>query len=244
MPAGKTREQNYSNPDVHIKNKPTGTTNFNNNAQQHRNTAAVLANFFTNAPVNAPMSINILQDNPNMCCTNVTAEAEVFCGTGPFYFNWTISYDGINWQLLPNSEIITFNTDCDKTTLIIELAVTDSNGQFKTVRRYYNADCGQTQRIANPSNIAEKRKESIIQRIYPNPSSSTALVELKLSANENIRVDIVDANGNIRKGIFNGYLTKGISNFTINTANLQAGTYQIRAVTKGISEYRQLIVIK
>lgn len=244
MPAGKTREQNYSNPDVRIKNKATGTANFNNNAQQHRNTDAIVANFFQNQPVNPPMSIDILQNNPNVCCTSVTAEAEVFCGTAPFYFNWTISYDGINWQLLPNSEIVTFNTACDKTTLIIELAVTDANGQFRTVRKYYNADCGQTQMIAKAPVKKEKLKSSIIQRVYPNPLSSTAQVELNLSTAQNIRVDIIDAAGNFRKQIFSGYLPKGSSILTISTINLQTGTYQLRVASKDKTEYQQLIVVK
>lgn len=244
MPEGKTREQNYSNPDVRIKNKATGTANSNNNAQQHRNTDAIVANFFANVPANPPMSINILQDNPNVCCTNVTAEAEVFCGTAPFYFNWTISYDGINWQLLPNSEIVTFNTDCDKSTLIIELAVTDANGQFQSVRRYYNADCGQTQRVVKNPAKTEKSNASIIQRVYPNPLSSTALVELNLLATENLRVDIIDATGNVRRQIFNGHLPKGTKTLTINTTSLQAGTYQLRVITKDRIEYQQLIVIK
>lgn len=244
MPAGKTREQNYSNPDVRIKNKPTGTANLNNNAQQHRNTDAIIANFFPNQAVNPQLAIDILQDNPNVCCTLVTAEADVYCGTAPFYFNWTISYDGINWQLLPNSEIVTFNTDCDKTTLIIELAVTDANGQFRSVRKYYNADCGQTQRVIKNPPIKEKDKSSILQRVYPNPSSSTAQIELKLLIAESLQVDVVDATGNIRKQVFNGYLPKGSSTLTLNTSILQAGVYQLRLTSKNRQEYQPLIVIK
>lgn len=248
MPSGKTREQNYSNPDVRIKNKPTGTSGHNNNTQQHINTAATVANFFANPPVNSPMSINILQDNPNVCCTSVTAEAEVFCGTAPFYFNWTVSYDGINWQLLPNSEIVSLNTACDKTTLIIELAVTDANGQFQTVRRYYNADCGQMQRIVKTNLIKEptitSNKSRLVQSIYPNPAKSAIQVDLTLLNSEPLKIDIIDALGTVRKQITTGVLQKGRTVFSINTTGLQPGTYRLRVNSSNDSETSQFLIIK
>lgn len=62
MPAGKSREQNYSNPDVQIKRKPTGTSGYNNNAQQHRNTAAIVADFFPDF---------LITGNPSFCTSGV-----------------------------------------------------------------------------------------------------------------------------------------------------------------------------
>ncbi|MDQ6758200.1 MAG: M12 family metallo-peptidase [Bacteroidota bacterium] len=263
MPAGKSREQNYSNPDVRIKNKPTGTSGNNNNAQQHRNTAATVANFFANPPVNGPMSITLIQDNPNVCCTSVTAEAEVVCGTAPYYFNWTYSYDGINWQLLPNSDVVTFNTDCDKQTLIIELAVTDANLQFKTVRRYFNADCGQTMRIVKNNDVKKpilnikplaikrlkqltenKDISQLIQNVYPNPSTSVTQVDLKISISQSVKIDVVDVLGNIRKNVSNGMLPKGEQSFRINTTGLQSGMYQLRVISNSKPEYRSFSIIK
>lgn len=248
MPSGKTREQNYSNPDVFIKSKATGTTNHNNNAQQHRNTAAIVANFFANQPVNPPMAIDILQNNPNVCCTTVTAEADVFCGTAPYYFNWKISYDGINWQLLPNSEIVTFNTDCDKTTLIIELAVTDAKFQFQVVRRYYNADCGQMQRMVKTNSIQvtkiESNKNQLIQNIFPNPTSATLKIELNPATDESMKIDIIDALGVVRKQIITGVLSKGKNIFSINTAGLQAGIYRLRVNSSTSTESQQFLIVK
>jgi alpha-N-acetylglucosamine transferase len=137
-----------------------------------------------------------------------------------------------------------FSTDCDKSTLIVELAVTDTNGQFQTVRRYYNADCGQTQRVVKNLTKGKEERASIIKRTYPNPLNSTAQVELNLLNAENLRVDIIDATGNVRKRVFNGYLPKGSRTLTINTTSLQSGTYQLRVVAKDRTEYQQLIVIK
>jgi hypothetical protein len=256
MPAGKSREQHYSNPEVRIKNKPTGTWNWNNNAQLHRNNGATIANYFANPPMNGPMSINILQDNPNVCCTTVTAEAEVYCGTAPFYFNWIISYDGIYWQLLPNSEIVTFNTDCDKTTLIIELAVTDASMQFQTVRRYYNADCGQTVRNIKTDVVMQPVTKSVlqppgkagngklVQNIYPNPSTSFAQLEIKIPVAGNFKIDVVDGLGNARINIFNGALPSGEKNIRFNTSGLQAGVYYVRVNSGGRYEYQSFLVIK
>lgn len=240
LPSGKTRELNYSNPDVKIKNKPTGTSAFRNNAQKHRNTGCTVANFFPNP--SGLMSVDILQPNPNVCCTTVTAEADVTCGTPPYYFNWTISYDEINWELLPNSEIVTFNTACDKQILTIELVVTDAFLQNRTVRKYYNADCGVT---TKPNLNSKEKKSNIVQKIFPNPSSSSIIkVDLNLTSIENLKVDIIDAFGNIRKQVHDGNFAKGNRTLTINIASLASGTYQLRIISKNKTEYHQILVIK
>jgi hypothetical protein len=246
MPAGKTREQNYSNPQVQIKSKPTGTANRNNNAQQHRNTAAIVANFFPNATTISPMSIDILQDNPNVCCTALRVEADVSCGRAPFTFNWLISYDSFNWQLLPNSEIVDFFTACDKSTLFVELAVTDADGQFKTVRKNYNADCGVTHRSVETPDKKESKKLSsaIIQGVHPNPASASVQIELKFAAPQTILVDVVDAIGNVRMTVLNGLQQSGGRLLTIDTAGLQAGVYQIRVLGGASAEYSRLAIIR
>ena len=241
MPAGKTRELNYSNPDVKIKNKPTGTSFYHNNAQQHRITGCTVANFF---PPVGMMSVDIRQPNPNVCCTTVTAEAEVACGTAPFYFNWTISYDGINWVLLPNSEIVTFNTDCDKTILIIELAVTDANGQFKVIRKYYNADCGQTYLTGIKTEKLENESSGIIKGIFPNPANANFKIELNLPVSDYLSIDLLDASGIIRKKILGKLISEGNRIFSVNTSDLYAGIYTLRVVTKQKTENRQIIITK
>jgi hypothetical protein len=239
-PAGKTRELNYSNPDVEIKHKPTGVAGTRNNAQQHRNTGCTVAAFFPNP--SGIMSIDILQPNPNVCCTTVTAEADVDCGVPPYYFNWIISYDEVNWQLLPNSEFVTFNTDCDKQFLTIELVVTDAYGQNRTVRKQYNADCGQTVR---PKLNSKEKKSDIVERIFPNPASGSIIkVDLKLPNTENLKIDIIDAFGNIRNQVLDGSLAKGTKTVTINTASLTSGTYQLRVISKNKTEYHHILVIK
>ena len=248
-PANKSRELHYSNPDVRIKNTPTGDATFRNNAQQHRNTGLMVANFFQNAPTTV-MGIDIIQPDPNVCCKSVTAEADIYCGTPPYYFNWTISYDGVNWDLLPNSEIVTFNTACNRQTLIIELAVTDANGQFRTVRRYYNADCGQEVRINKPGNKEDKpakeepKRAGIIQNLYPNPSGSVAKVDMFVTEAGNVKIEVVDVTGNTLRQVYNGTLPKGRKTIAINTNGLRPGTYRLRVVSKQKTEYYQFVVLR
>ena len=88
----------------------------------------------------------------------------------------------------------------DKSTLFVELAVTDADGQFKTVRKNYNADCGQTQRIGETPHKKESKKFSsaIIQGVHPNPAGASVQIELKFATPQTILVGVVDAIGNVR----------------------------------------------
>jgi hypothetical protein len=242
MPAGKTREQNYSNPDVKIKNKKTGTTNNNNNAQQHRNTGCTVANFFANAL--PPFTVNI--DAVQQDCYQGWADAVVQCGTAPYTFNWEMSLDGLDYQPIGNTENVNFYFYCQSNTFLnLRLTVTDATSTSLT--SYHHLEIGNNYPLRpahGKPKVSDTETSTIIQRVYPNPSSSSMQVELRLPNTENISVAIIDATGNVKKQIFNGTISKGKKTITVNTAVLNSGIYQLRVTTNNKQEYYQFVVVK
>ena len=242
MPARKTRELNYSNPDVKIKNKATGTANHNNNAQQHRNTGCTVANFFAN-PF-PPFSLNI--DAVQQDCYQGWADAVVQCGTAPYTFNWEMSLDGMDYQPLGNTESVNFYFYCQSNTFLnLRLTVTDATLTSLTTYRHLEISNGYPLRPAHEKAIISYTENSpIIQRVYPNPPGSMMQIELMLPNTGNISVDIIDATGNVKKQIFNGNVSIGKKTITVNTTVLNSGIYQIRVTTKDKKEYHQFVVVK
>jgi hypothetical protein len=233
----KTREPYFSTPNIKIKNRYIGNDSHNNTLFL-TNFGCLSANLFPNPP-GQTMSVNIIQDEPNTCCKTITAEAEVECGVGPYYYNWVYSYDGINWTLLPNSENVTFNTQCDKNMLMLELTVTDAQGQVRQAKRTFNSSCSDMTRTATVTEPA-----NVIQRIYPNPTSSSAQVELEMASEGQVKVEITDLAGQSVRQVFQGIFPKGKRSITVNTHGLQTGTYRVKVTSKNGTEYQNFVILK
>lgn len=242
MPAGKSREQNYSNPDVRIKNKPTGSYGSNDNARQLRLTGFTVANFYPNQVPG--FNVGIINDFATACFTG-SAEADVQCGTAPFIYLWESNYNGFGgWQTVGNTEIVNFNVDCyDWAVLYLKLTVTDANGQSTTITKPYTISHHQRMNI-NKMGSLPVEKLVTTARIYPNPAAKFIRIDMNLITNENVKVSIIGLTGSLQKVLFYGLTPKGSKHIDLNTSEMPNGFYFIKIETSKNTEIHRVTILK
>ncbi len=92
----KNRLLHFSNPNVQVGGKPTGTNNANN-AKRISDSHFVVSAFQPNP--NPPLAAYI--DGPTYVTTQggKNYELNYSCGNAPYSFIWQYSYDGVNYTL-------------------------------------------------------------------------------------------------------------------------------------------------
>ncbi len=253
LPAGATRELNYSNPNIQIQNKPTGTACCNNNAQMHNNTFPTIATFFAEPlpPFNA--DISTFQSTPS--CFPQNAEAIIQCGTGPYTYLWETSFDGINYSFSGNQEILPIGGYClqpgDPSVYVFyRLTVTDALGavtgrikSFLIYPTFYTSPAKTTNQLTT-TEVSVVDKKAIIEEVFPNPAASNSRMLLNLPANGVVKVEIVDVLGNIKLSINKGTLVKGKNIIDLNLSVLANGIYRINLYYNDALETKQIIINK
>lgn len=73
--------------------------------------------------------------------------------------------------------------------------------------------------------------------VYPNPANEVVYVDLNLEVSENVQVRLLDLSGRVVMNVASGSM-EGISKLTINTENLNKGTYfiQINGVRTALTQ--------
>jgi hypothetical protein len=66
-------------------------------------------------------------------------------------------------------------------------------------------------------------------QIAPNPSQGIAKLSLNLQKSSKLNVEIHDVAGSKVAGVFDGQANEGKQEFEMNTANLAAGVYYVKA---------------
>jgi hypothetical protein len=247
-PIGELQEQNYSNPDVKIKKKATGTNDRENNAQQHRLTGPIVANFRNNPNLQTRIDFG----NFNGGCYPNQAEAVTKCGTAPYSYLWEDSYDGINYQPHSTNEIWQVGGGCPTAwsyTYWVRLSVTDVNGVTATSIRWvpiFSTLFPFRQSSTNITTSAKSTNETpkVIEDVFPNPNFGNGKIVLNSNEKGTAKITISDFNGNIKFIINNYNLTIGrnIVNFNINS--IVDGTYMIRFAKGNYIESKSIIINK
>ncbi|OJJ19574.1 hypothetical protein BKI52_22465 [marine bacterium AO1-C] len=89
------------------------------------------------------------------------------------------------------------------------------------------------------SDLAEGNGESSI--VYPNPSADETKVNFSLAKAENVRIQLMDANGKLVKEVLNESKAAGSHAHTIDMSNLKNGTYYVIIKTSKGTETKRLI---
>ena len=247
-PIGELQEQNYSNPDVKIKKKATGTSDRENNAQQHRLTGPTVANFRANPNLQTRIDFG---NFPGGCYPN-QAEAVTKCGIAPYTYLWEDSYDGINFQPRSTKEIWQVGGGCPTLysyTYYVKLTVTDAVGAIATSFRWvpifstlfpFRQSTPNTTASTSRTIIAPR----VIEEIFPNPNFGIGKIVLNLTERGASKITISDLNGNIKLYVNNYNLIIGRNIIDFNIASLVDGTYIIKFEKGSYVETKSIIVSK
>ncbi|HTN45263.1 MAG TPA: T9SS type A sorting domain-containing protein [Flavipsychrobacter sp.] len=80
--------------------------------------------------------------------------------------------------------------------------------------------------------------------IYPNPATDAATLQFDAVNATNVTIQVVDLTGRVVANIANENVQAGSRKFTINTANLPSGIYNVKIQTESGSQTQRLSVIK
>ena len=244
LATGQSRIQHYSNPNVKVDGKKTGTTN-RNNAQQMINTACTVAGFRETLE-----SFNVaINGDTNTCpCEFVILNTTIFGGTAgnTYSYDWFESDDGINWTPLPftgpNAHV---TAPCTPTEGIhIRVEVTGSDGNFATSQTYIEATIILPEQGTTPcgpeSNPFTNNDDSRLD-IYPNPAQSQVTIQFQPKISGTYSLSIRDINGKVVETILeNEYLESGIYKYI--PALTQKGIYFIHSIDEsGNNQIQKLL---
>lgn len=84
---------------------------------------------------------------------------------------------------------------------------------------------------------------SSFAKLYPNPTSNEVTVELTLTEDEHVVVNVFDVEGKQAISSIEKHLSTGEQKITINTANLQNGVYFVQVVAGSVSTKMKLAIM-
>jgi len=91
--------------------------------------------------------------------------------------------------------------------------------------------------------MAEKKKESIQTRVYPNPVMDMATFKIILKQSGNLVIEITNMVGQKVMSFNKGYVNSGSQQFTIDASGIQAGVY-FYTIKLGDQKYTNKMVVK
>lgn len=112
-----------------------------------------------------------------------------------------------------------------------------SNGKFGS---------GEDRYFKSAATLAVPNVASLVSDIQlaPNPTTGNATLNITLEKASNIRVEVLDVVGRVVKEISKKQLTAGQHQFTLETAGLNAGIYNVRISSETGSVTQRLSVVK
>lgn len=121
------------------------------------------------------------------------------------------------------------------------LAVTGEDGYAVNQIMYLDVDTTFLQQASIDESIL--LAESV--QLYPNPASGkTITMKFQNALNTDAHIRLFDLRGNHIKTFYKGTLVSGPHAFSIETGNLQPGTYLIDILTRNAHASKELVVIK
>jgi len=96
--------------------------------------------------------------------------------------------------------------------------------------------------------VAEVHDQVFTTFVYPNPLNTSTNININLSNDENVSIDIYSVTGQKVASVFDGGLSKGEHQFTWNTRSegneLSDGVYLLKVTTENQTEIKKLILMK
>jgi hypothetical protein len=96
------------------------------------------------------------------------------------------------------------------------------------------------------SSVTQKFAQNgfVLGQSYPNPTTSVADVEVTLPSDAAVRIDLLDAKGNVVRNAFTGRLSSGSHVLAIDAKELPSGAYYYMLTSGDIRLVRQMVLVK
>ncbi|MGV3604528.1 MAG: T9SS type A sorting domain-containing protein [Dyadobacter fermentans] len=239
----KSRLLNFSNPNVHVSGRATGT-NDENNARRINESHPVVGAFRPDPAT----PLNAYVDGPTWVSSPGGKNYELYysCGSAPYTFSWQYSYDGINYTLSNiTSEVFTWYFYQNQ-TIYLKGTVT-ANAQSATAYITVTA-----QMPPNPYKVAAENNDTLTRApefsaltATPNPADDQINVSYTLPSDTEVQIELLDTSGKVIE-VINGDGArhhKGKHSIKIDSQSLSNGTYVIRLTTaEGVRNCRVIIL--
>ncbi|MGG7666325.1 M12 family metallo-peptidase [Dyadobacter sp. BHUBP1] len=238
----KNRLLNFSNPNIQVSGRATGT-NDENNAQRITESHPIVGAFRPD-PANP---LNAFVDGPTWVSSPGGKNYELYysCGSAPYTFSWQYSYDGVNYTL-SNTTTDVFTWYFSQSQKIYLKGTVTSNGQSATAYITVTA-----QLPANPYKVSVAGNDTVAQQpelphliATPNPADDLINVSYNLQSDTQVRLDVLDQSGKVIEILKDDKALnrKGRYSFKMKSKDLSVGTYVIRLITsQGITTCRVII---
>jgi hypothetical protein len=232
---------NFSNPNIQVGGRATGTNN-ENNAKRVTESHPIVSAFRPNP--NPPFAAYV--DGPTFVTTQGGKNYEVTysCGSAPYSIVWHYSYDGINY-LSTNTTTDVFTYFFYQTQKVWIKATVTGNG--KSVSAFIAV----TSQMPNPYKTTIQSKDSVASdlqfAIDPNPLSNEARISYSLEEDAAVRIEILDVSGKTIAVLADDLdvpKKKGLHMQRWNANNVEAGTYLVRLTKKGVSQIKRILIVK
>lgn len=239
----KNRLLNFSNPNVQVSGRATGT-NDENNAQRITESHPIVGAFKPDPAT----PLNAFVDGPTWVSSPGGKNYELYysCGSAPYTFSWQYSYDGVNYTL-SNTTSDVFTWYFSQSQKIYLKGTVTSNGQSATAYITVTA-----QLPANPYKVAAENNDTLTLKqelptlmATPNPAGEQINVSYTLPSDLEIQIELLDQSGKVIEVMKGDGVThrKGKHSIEIDSQQLPNGTYIIRLTTaEGVQICRVIIV--
>ncbi len=253
--------ENFSNPNVSVSNKPTGTAANEDNARRVSETWPTVKAFEPE-----PNVLWGYVDGPGagVVYSYYTWEAVTACGNAPFSYEWRTSTDGFSWSGVKGTgEFFTDYLPWNNSSYHhIWLRVTSADNQqtdaYITVYKDYTPVGGRlsaeegvsTVMVAPISwkatevNIEPLANYEVPLLVYPNPSQTKTKVEFSIDSESLVTIDIIDLSGKRVRTLAQGKRKSGFHSPVFSLDNLAAGNYILRLTTPSKVETTKILIAK
>ncbi|KAA6440117.1 T9SS type A sorting domain-containing protein [Dyadobacter flavalbus] len=236
------RLMNFSNPNVSVGGRATGTSD-ENNALRISQSHAVVSAFRPNpstvftAYLDGPTYVN--------AASGKNYELNYSCGTGPYTFSWQYSYDGVNYT---SSNITTevFTWYFYQNQKIYIKGIVTGSGKSATAFITVTAQMPSPYKKGTNAEIDSVSQKNSNLKVTPNPASDEVNISYNLQADSDVKLEVIDQSGTLVKLLKkeNTRQIKGLHAVNWNCKNVPAGTYLARISYGDIVEISRVIIIK
>ncbi|QRR02704.1 M12 family metallo-peptidase [Dyadobacter sandarakinus] len=233
-----TRLLNFSNPNIQVSGRATGTAN-ENNALRVSQSASIIAGFRPNPPPHPVAYV----DGPTYVTSPGIKSYEVSysCGVGSYSIVWDYSYDGVNY-LASNITSDVFTWPFYQNQKIWLRATVSSGGLSVSAFISITAQMPSPYKTGNKAAIEQEGEDFIIS---PNPSAGNIAINYQLNVDADVSLEVLDHSRNVAATIQNSEMQhKGWHSKQWNSAQLSSGTYIIRLVKSGIATTQQILIAR
>lgn len=244
IPAGESRIEHTSNPNVNFMNVPTGVP-FHNNAAQVNAMKTQIGGYYPD-PIPATFNFQAVKAG---CGFGWWGYAEICNGT-PYTYNWFWSLNGFTWNPAGSGYINYVTVPTNNGLLKCEVRDLSNNLIYSLQKNVIKFGfCGgvafrNSNSIESENLMDDNINNNSSIKTIPNPASGSFNIEINSSlAEENVIIVLTDLTGKIIKEVYRDSISVGNQNILVDgISKLDAGIYFIKAKGKTINLVDKVII--